>query len=132
MRVAGSQPEAAEALGKGDDVGVDERRGDRALRPEALLLDAAHVAVGVVVEDDRDRRDVVLHGGGEFGGGEQEAAVAGDRHDGAVGRTGLGADADGQPGAERAGEARREEGPRMAELVGEVGDERQLRRRPRR
>ena len=49
--------------------------------PNDCGLDAPHVAVGAVVDQDDHHRDAVLHGGGQFLRVEQEAAVAGDRND---------------------------------------------------
>ena len=55
----------AEAFGQLDEVGVAQVAGDRAV-VERLLLDALDVAVGAVVEDDRDDADAVLRRGRQF------------------------------------------------------------------
>ena len=58
--------------------GLARSRGDQPVA-EVLLLDAPHIAEGAVGEHDRDQRNAVAHGGGEFVAGVQEAAVAVDR-----------------------------------------------------
>ena len=45
---------------------VAEVARDRAVRAEALLLDPLDVAVGIVVEHERDERDAMLNGGREL------------------------------------------------------------------
>ena len=76
-----------ELLGELHEVGIAQRGADLAAA-EALALVAVRVAVRVVVVDDGDGVDAVLHRGGELGGGEQLCVRAFTYCSSANGRTG--------------------------------------------
>src|SRR5690606_41105759 len=80
---------------------------------ELLLLDTADIAVGAVVEDERDARDAVLRLGGKVVETEAETAVAVDRNDHLVRRADLGAERGRETPPERALVTGREVGARL-------------------
>ena len=109
----------AEAFAQLDEVRIAQVAGDGAV-VEGLLLDALDVAVGAVAEHDRDHADAVLRGRRHLHGGEQEAAVAADRHDRRVGLGDLDAERGGVAPAQRALVAGRQEGARLVGRLGEA------------
>ena len=109
----------AERLGELHEVGVAQLGADLAAA-EALALVAVGVAVRVVVVDDGDGVDPVLHRGGELGGGEQEAAVAGRAHHRRVGAGHLHAERGGEAPPERAHVAGRQVGARPVRRIEHV------------
>ena len=92
-----------------------------------LALVAADVAIGVVVEYQRDDADLVLHRRREFLHAEHEAAVAGDGDDRLVRIGDLDAERGREAGAERTLVARRDEGARLVDRKAVPGSETDLR-----
>ena len=72
-------------------------RSEATAAAELVLLDAADVAEGAVVEHHGDQRIRVLDGGGQLLQAELEPAVAVDRDDAAARIADLGAEAVGNP-----------------------------------
>ena len=96
----------AEGGGEGGEVGGVEV--DAVGLVAALLLVVAEHPVAAVVDDHGGQGDLLLRHRGELAAGEQEAAVAGDRDDRAVGA--------GQRGAERRREGVAERAPAERDL----------------
>ena len=92
----------AEAARVGGEVRIDERGADHAARIFALLMHADG-AVHAVVGDDGDDGQRILHGGRQLLAGHQEAAVALEIDDRAIGVRELGGDRRRQAVAHRAG-----------------------------
>ena len=116
----------AEALGVDLEIRIAQLgAGIAALEQPALI--AQHVAVGRVVEQHGDQVDAELHRGRQFRATEQEAAIAGQRHHRPVRHRHLDAERGRKAGAERAGEARRDQRARRMERKAEPRDVADLR-----
>ena len=114
----------AEAFRELDEIRVGEVVCD--LPAEALLLDAADVAEGAVVEQHRDQRNTMAHRGRHFGCREHEAAVAGDRQHRHVAPGILRAERGGKAVAQIVLIAGRQEGARPIHRKGEPRGEAEL------
>ena len=97
--VCGEYAARAEGASQGDEVGVVQT-GTEDPAAELALLGAEDIAIGTVVEDDGYGVDAVLDSGGQFLGVVEEATVAAERDDRALGCGDLGAEGDGEGAAE--------------------------------
>ncbi len=96
---------AAIGAGKGCEIRIGQIRAADAAGIFPLLMHADG-AVDAVVDDERDDRQVVAHGGREFLAVHQEAAVAGKADHLALGKEPLGGNGSRQAIAHRAGRRR--------------------------
>ena len=104
---------------RADEIRIGEIAADQAVAV-AQLLRAPDVAVGAVVEHDRDGGDAVTHRGRQLLHVEHEAAIAVDAHHRAVRARRLDAERGGVAPAERALIAGRDEGARPIDRIAEA------------
>ena len=110
----------AEAFRELDEVGIVQVRRDEAAAVPFLLL-AVDVGVAVIVEHHGDQLDAVFNRRREFGGSEQEAAIAGNADHHLVGIGRLDAERGGIAIAERALEAATDMAAQIVDRQAEPG-----------